>query len=174
MKYIALLRAVNVGGRIVKKEQLIDLFVSSGVQNVSTYIQSGNVLFESDENEEDLVEMLEKKLSEGLQYHVTVFLRTIEEMREVVKRNPFAESDLKLPNMLYVSFLTQKPEVQVIKDVEELSSSTQIFRIIDRELYVLINKEKELKPFTPQTLRKAGLKVESTNRNWNTVCKLSL
>ena len=89
MMYVALLRGINVGGHMVKMDRLRKLFAELGFANVRTYIQSGNVFFETaDENRELLTQAIEQHLRSALGYAVPVFLRTIPELEAVLAVDP--------------------------------------------------------------------------------------
>lgn len=104
--YIAMLRGINVSGqkKILMKD-LSSLFISLGFTNVKTYIQSGNVLFQSkNKNVEELILSIEKKILEVFGFEAAVFIRTKEELKSVLGSNPFPKKD---PSRIYVSFLNE-------------------------------------------------------------------
>src|ERR1043165_1265766 len=83
-RYVAFLRAINVGGHIVKMDQLRELFKQMGFDNVETFIASGNVLFSSSSHDADLIEkQIEDALEEALGYPVGAFVRTPDEIQAV-------------------------------------------------------------------------------------------
>ncbi len=90
MKYVALLRGINVGGNnTIKMEQLRACFEASGFEQVMTYIQSGNVIFESeDENRERLIREIEESLSQTFNYLARIVLRSSAEIQKVVSDVP--------------------------------------------------------------------------------------
>jgi len=99
MRYIALLRGVNVGGHVVKMERLRDLFGELGYGNVRTYIQSGNVFFDTDEEDRAVLSgAIEERLSSALGYAVPTCLRTVPELERTLALNPFTET-LVTPEM---------------------------------------------------------------------------
>jgi uncharacterized protein (DUF1697 family) len=103
--YIAFLRAINVAGRTVKMARLRELFAELGLANVRTYIQSGNVFFETDETDRDLLTgMIEGHLLQALGYEVGVFLRTIPEVEQIFALDPFAGVEENADNRLGVVF----------------------------------------------------------------------
>ena len=94
-RYIALLRGINVGGHMVKMEQLRGLFAELGLANVRSYINSGNIFF--DTTEEDrllLAEKIEQHLQSALGYEVPVFLRTPAEVAAIMEQDPFRDIGL--------------------------------------------------------------------------------
>jgi uncharacterized protein (DUF1697 family) len=90
MIYIALLRGINVGGHLIKMERLRKLFMELGFTHVRTYIQSGNVFFESPQTDrKSVAQAIEQHLYQAFGYEVPVFLRTIPELEHLVAINPF-------------------------------------------------------------------------------------
>ncbi|GAB2969314.1 hypothetical protein GCM10027048_45260 [Hymenobacter coalescens] len=107
MVYIALLRGINVGGHRITMEKLRSLFAELGLARVRSYIQSGNVFFDSDEPERAaLTQRLEQHLRQALGYEVPVFLRTVPELRELLALNPFAQLTVTPDMRLCVMLLT--------------------------------------------------------------------
>ena len=104
-RYIAFLRAINVGGHVVKMERLRELFSELGLLNVRTYIQSGNVFFESNADRSELTHSLETHLTHALGYEMTVFLRTIPELEQALNLRAFAGVTLTEDIRLYVIFI---------------------------------------------------------------------
>jgi uncharacterized protein (DUF1697 family) len=171
-KFVAFLRAVNVGGNhIVKMEDLRQMFASLGFENVKTYIQSGNVIFETVEKDADAIaEKIENKLQESLGFEVKTMLRTISELEDIAENNPFDESD---DTKIYIIFLSAKPDEKLRLEAEALSTEREIFRIRNRELYVSIGREVS-KPLLTNNFTEKRLKVSGTSRNPKTVNKILL
>ena len=94
---MAFLRGINVGGRkLIKMDDLRQAFVSMGFKDVKTYLQNGNVIFDSAAADGGaLTREIEQSLQESLGYEVAVFLGTIQEVEEVVKLNSFNEAKLR-------------------------------------------------------------------------------
>ncbi len=103
--YIALLRGINVSGqKIIKIDELRKLFESLGFKNVKTYIQSGNVIFNSQiESIDKIVKLIEKKIKEVFSFDVTVIIRNRDELGKIIQTNPFSKT--KPIEKLYVIFL---------------------------------------------------------------------
>jgi len=93
MTYIALLRAINVGGHNVSMEKLRGLFSELGLKNVRSYIQTGNVFFDSSDDRKVLTEKIEKQLHTSLGYEVPTMLRTFEEFENALKAAPFSKME---------------------------------------------------------------------------------
>ena len=93
-KYIAFLRAINVGGHTVKMDHLSKLFEGLGFSSVETFIASGNVIFDTTaKNTATLEKKIAEHLEKSLGYPVDTFLRTIQEVGEIEKRSPFIRAD---------------------------------------------------------------------------------
>ncbi|MFI6843511.1 DUF1697 domain-containing protein [Kitasatospora sp. NBC_00085] len=106
--YIAFLRAVNVGGRTVKMERLRALFAELGLDDVRSYIQSGNIFFTTDEPDRAaLTRRIEQHLAEALGYPVPVMLRTVEEVEAVLAAEPFAGVEATPDLRLMINFLSE-------------------------------------------------------------------
>ena len=170
--YVALLRGINVSGqKIIKMEDLKKIFESLKFENVKTYIQSGNVIFESKEsNLEILTIKIEKFLKAKLGYEVTVIIRTMEKMKEIVACNPFKKNKDKDAKP-YVTFLSKKPEYIKIPLVSN-DKSVEVFSIIDYDAFSLSRKVKGKSGF-PNSFLESKLKIHATTRNWNTVSKIA-
>jgi uncharacterized protein (DUF1697 family) len=138
-RYVAFLRAINVGGRVVKMDQLRKLFAELGLSNVETFIASGNVLFDSPSKSGPALEKkIENHLKAALGYEVATFVRTAAEVCEAAAHEPFPASAMKAPyHGLYVSFLRDAPAAAAKRALEALRSPSDDFHIHARELYWL-------------------------------------
>lgn len=95
VRYVALLRGINVGGHNVKMERLRELFAELGLLNVRSYINSGNVFFDVDNtNRQSLTRTIEEHLYKSLGYDVPTFLRTTTELASILAQDPFREVEL--------------------------------------------------------------------------------
>ncbi|RED66198.1 DUF1697 domain-containing protein [Cohnella lupini] len=168
--YIALLRGINVGGKMIKMDQLRQVFESLKLNNVRTYIQSGNVLFESQEDREQLIRSIEQAIEKSF-FQVTVVLRTVKELEEVVSDTPYRVTDLAETDSLYVTFLAENPSAEAIDRCYSFKNEVDEFTIVDREVYILIHKSYGTSKFSNNFLE-SKLKVKATTRNWATVNKL--
>ncbi|MCF4167344.1 DUF1697 domain-containing protein [Zavarzinia compransoris] len=113
--FVALLRAVNVGG--TGKLPMADLkamCVAEGFGEVETYIASGNVVFTADRSAREAGEALEKRLRAYAGKPVGVFIRTAEEIADVLDANPFADTPL---NWTYTIFLNDAPPADTLETV---------------------------------------------------------
>jgi uncharacterized protein (DUF1697 family) len=138
-RYVALLRAINVGGHVVKMDRLRALFEELGHVKVETFIASGNVLFNASSKSGTALERaIEKHLRASLGYEVATFVRTVAEVQQAAAYEPFATAIMAKPyHGLYVSFLRAAPSAEVRRTVEALRTATDELHVHDRELYWL-------------------------------------
>jgi uncharacterized protein (DUF1697 family) len=138
-RYVAFLRAINVGGHIVKMDQLRKLFAELGFADVETFIASGNVLFTSPSKSGPALEKkIEKHLEVVLGYEVATFVRTAAEVCQAAAHEPFSPAVMQGPyHNLYVSFLRAAPASAAKRAVEALRGKNDEFHINARELYWL-------------------------------------
>ena len=172
-KYIALLKAINVGGHTVKMDHLKKLFEKMGFENVETFIASGNVVFETKSQSVDSIKKkIETELEKSLGYKVATFIRTTKELKEIAEHKPFTEFDLNdEQNSLYIGFLDNQPNKDSQKKILALSDKANEFYFNKTELYWLCRKNFSASGITGKTLEKA-LGMETTIRNSTTIRKM--
>jgi uncharacterized protein (DUF1697 family) len=165
-RYVGLLRGVNVGGKNkVPMAELRTLVESLGHAEVSTFIQSGNVIFSTQKSITPAT--LETAIATQFGIDVDVVLRTVPELAKVVKANPFAGAD---PSKLHVGFMTRAPAAAVVTALDGDAFAPEHFAIRRTELYLhLPNGMGRAK--LPGYLDRR-LKIPTTVRNWNTLTKL--
>ncbi|KAA1190307.1 DUF1697 domain-containing protein [Paenibacillus sp. B2(2019)] len=171
--YIALLRGINVGGnKIIKMLDLKAMFQTLGFENVRTYIQSGNVVFESDEGSESLLTgVIERKIHEVFGFEVSVIIRTLAEMENVIANDPFQLSEPEEFKRWYVTFLPAEPSEDALDKLHTYENGPDKVRFVGREMYVLYEVSVSQSPlFKVPFDRILGMTI--TARNWNTVNKL--
>jgi uncharacterized protein (DUF1697 family) len=136
-RYVALLRAINVGGHVVKMDTLRQQFVRLGLSNVETFIASGNVLFDAPgAKPRELEERIAMELERVLGYPVATFIRSPGDLAAVVRREPFAAGAFDFrKHALYIGFLAGRPKADVVRKVVELKTPMDEFHIHGRELY---------------------------------------
>jgi uncharacterized protein (DUF1697 family) len=175
-KYIAFLRAINVGGHTVKMDYLRQLFGEMGFSEVETFIASGNVIFEAEGEDEDtaglerqIAEYLEKRLG----YGVATFIRTPAEVAMAAECRPFAAEELEADgNVVYVGFLGERPGEAAIEKLRAFNNEVDEFRVNGREVYWLARRKMGESKFSGGQLEKA-LGMAATVRNVTTVRKLA-
>lgn len=173
MKYVAFLRAINVGGHTVKMDHLRTLFESMGFANVETLIASGNVIFDSkSKSAGSLEQKIEKQLREALGYEVITFIRTVAEVAEVVRYPCFDRSELEKPgNILYVGFMTTSPPAAAKKKLASLADKVNDFCVHERQVYWLRRTGSGESEYSGGLIEKT-LGVPVTFRNSTTVKKI--
>lgn len=171
-KYIAFLRGINVGGhRPLKMEELRELFGGLGFNNVSTHIQSGNVIFDADE-EADLNFLSTKikvQIKETFGYDIPVVLRTPSDLENTLSSFPY---DHREGWKGYISFLAHEPMGEQAAELESMSSDIEQFEIRGLELYSFVDKQTNKKPKFSNSFVEKKLGVPTTTRNLRTVDKI--
>jgi uncharacterized protein (DUF1697 family) len=172
MKYVAFLRAINVGGHIVKMDQLRSLFESMGFANVETFIASGNVIFDSKTKSTAALEQkIETQLQAALGYEVKTFLRTLNEIADVTRDESFKSELETSGNILYIGFMSTTPEGAAIKKLATLVDEVNDFRLHEREVYWLRRTKVGESQYSGGIIEKT-LKTPVTFRNSTTVKKI--
>jgi uncharacterized protein (DUF1697 family) len=172
-RYTAFLRAINVGGHIVKMTELKRIFETLGLSNVETFIASGNVIFETGvTNTASLAAKIEKALAKALGYEVATFLRSDEELKAIAEHEAFAAADVATASAHCVIFLSTAPDADGRKRIKALSSDADAFHVNGRELYWLSRLKQSESKFSNALLERT-LKQRSTARGVNTVRKLA-
>lgn len=173
MRYVALLRGLNVGGhnRITMKN-LITVFEGVGCKQLETFIQSGNVLFDASASLIRRVPALvAEKLQEDFEVKSPVILRDEQEFKGVLKNNPFLRRGDDVAT-LHVGFLADKPEPARVKLLDPKRSPPDEFEVKGREVYFHFPNGLGRSKLTNLWFDKE-LATLSTVRNWNTVLELS-
>lgn len=169
--YIALLRGINVGGHnVIKMGELKKSLESMGLGRVTTYIQSGNVLFETNEEVTLLSQRIEKEIHEFFGLSVPVVLITAMELEQIIEKCPFPADTLLEGESLHVSFLAQEPSPEAVSNVLTFRSETEDCSIEGKVVYLFLRQSIRNSKLS-KNLQK--LNVLGTVRNWKTVNKLS-
>jgi uncharacterized protein (DUF1697 family) len=150
-------------------DELKQLFALPGIKNISTYIQSGNVLFDSTKDEATLKKSIETALKKALNYEVTVFLKTVPQLEDVIARCPFTEDDQV---KIYISLLSGTPEKQGIPQLEALKAEGEDLAVSGSAVYILCPAHTYGNSKLSNVTVEKKLKVQATTRNWNTMNKL--
>jgi len=174
IRYVAFLRGINVGGHaIIKMEALREIFEMPGLKNISTYIQSGNVIFDSKETDEaSLVKKIEKKLLKDTGKEIKVLLRTMYELAAMVKLNPFGKMKEDKDTKLYVSFLNEVPGKFPALPYTSPKKDFEVLPIKGREVYYITYRMANGSYGNPLIFIEKEYGKGSTSRNWNTIVKI--
>jgi uncharacterized protein (DUF1697 family) len=171
--YVALLRAINVGGHTVKMDRLKALFIALGLERVETFIASGNVLFDTaSKSRATLTKAIEAHLHQQLGYEVATFLRTGAELAETLAHLPFGATDVAQAHTVYVGFMNAALTVAQTKDLAALATPVDAFHARGREVYWLCRVSSLESRFSGATFERI-FKRPSTWRNLNTVKRLA-
>jgi uncharacterized protein (DUF1697 family) len=168
--YIALLRGINVSGQ--KKVLMTDLilaFQELGFQNVKTYIQSGNVLFQTKKtNQEILEEKIKNKLLNTFTFDISVLVKSCEQLEVILRKGPFTDEQTE---QSYFTLLHSKPNKNLIEEVQLIHYHNEAFFVTDECVYfysaIGYGKAKCNNNFFERKL-----KVTATTRNYKTMVKL--
>lgn len=173
-RYVAFLRAINVGGHVVKMDALRRMFEAIGFSGVETVIASGNVIFDtSSKNAKTIEKRIEDHLLGKLGYPVETFVRSPAELTAIAKYTPFKPSDIAKAHTLYIGFLDDAPAAAAKKRVLALADDDEgDFHFHDRELYWLRRKQFSESKITGNQLERT-LGMPTTLRNVNTVRKIA-
>lgn len=173
-KYVAFLRAINVGGHIVKMERLRDLFAALSFKNVETFIASGNVIFDSPSKSSGTLEKkIESYLLRELGYEVRTFVRSVAEVAEVASSKPFADAELENDGItVYIGFLATKPSEEIKRKLSSCADDVNDFLIVDREVFWLCRTKFSETDFSGARLEKI-LGMKTTLRNANTARRIA-
>ncbi len=173
-KYIAFLRAINVGGHTVKMDYLRVLFETLGFSDVETFIASGNVIFASKvKSTKTLEKKIEGVLQEALGYEVTTFIRSTVELASIADYRAFNEADLNGEgNILYIGFLADKPSDEAKQKLIPFVTEVDDFHVSGREVYWLRRTLIGESVFSGARLERS-FGMQATFRNSTTVRKIA-
>ena len=172
-RYIAFLRAINVGGHTVKMEALRQLFESFGFSDVETFIASGNVIFQTTDQDATALESeIASRLHKALGYEVAAFVRTEAELAQIAAYQAFLQSEVDTAAAYNIAFLHNPLDDQGKQKMMALTTDIDRFATHAREVYWLCQKKQSESTFSNAVLEKK-LGIKSTLRGVNTVNKLA-
>ena len=173
-RYVAFLRAINVGGaHTVKMDDLRRAFEELGFSAVGSFIASGNIIFETPaRNTSALEERIEGGLSQVLGLDATPFIRTGPELSRIAGFKPFPASAMGAGDGLNVIFLSTPPGTSARATFKAFHSEAEEFQLRGREIYWLRHRTADGIPYSTLALNKA-LAEHFTIRSMNTVRKIS-
>jgi len=170
---IALLRGINVGGRNrVAMSDLRSLFSKLGFSGTQSLLQSGNLIFESNgRTSAELERLLEMETEKRLKIRPDYLVRTSEEWKQIVARNPFPGEARDDPSHLLVMVLKRAPETKALEALQAAIRGPERVRVEGRQAYITYPAGIGRSKLT-HTLIEAKLGARGTGRNWGTVLKL--
>jgi uncharacterized protein (DUF1697 family) len=168
--YVAMLRGINVGsGKVVKMERLRASFAALGFGGVRTYVQSGNVVFESEQKSATgLSKKIEEKIQRDFGFTVPVLVKTSKEIAQTVNDNPLVKEKGIDHSKLHVTFSSDAPPKTAVKALEPLATGRERFRILNREISLYCPDGYGRTKLSNTAIEKR-LSVVATTRNWRTV-----
>lgn len=169
--FLSILRGINVSGqKKIPMSELKKLYDELHFENITTYIQSGNVIFKN-KNSKDLAKHIEQRILEKYNFNVPVIIRTPEEMRSIVEGNLFLkQKDIDL-SKLHVVYLADNPKQDTIDKLEKFNYEPDKFYISGKEIYLYCPNGYGRTKLTNNFFENK-LKIDATTRNWNTTNEL--
>jgi uncharacterized protein (DUF1697 family) len=171
--YISILRGINVSGhKMIKMDALKNMYGELKFKDIQTYIQSGNVIFRHTASPvSGLEQKIKKKILDSFGFDVPVLVREVEEIRKVLKNNPFVNKRNEDVSKLHVTFLSEEPSRENLAKAQAVSSAPDEFVVQGRTVYLFCpNGYGNTK--LNNTFFETKLKVTATTRNWKTTCEL--
>jgi uncharacterized protein (DUF1697 family) len=173
MRYIAFLRAINIGGHVVTMAELKKIFEGMRFKSVETFIASGNVIFDAPKQS---VASLEKKIAAALEaklgYGVATFLRTEEEIARIAEHQPFSPEAMQRTTVVNVAFTAGGLEGERLETLAAFNDGLSEFIAHGKEIYWRCNVRQGESGFQTGKFEKR-LGISATWRNINTVRRLA-
>ncbi len=171
--FVSLFRDINVGGNHkIKMDELKEMHESLGLRDVLPYIQSGNVVFTSDDAD---VARLRRQIEDGFEkkfgFHAEVIIRTSAELRDIIEKNPFQSQQSKESKWVVVLFLAARPDETAQEDLLKTYVGPEELFIIGKEVYIYYPQGIGRSKLSHSLIEKK-LKTFGTARNWNTILQL--
>jgi len=174
-KRVAILRGINVGGRRkILMADLKNLLNDLGFKTIKTYIQSGNVIFEAEDEESnhELASQIEESISNIFGYDVPVIVRNASQMNKSIQNNPFFKADLVDIDRLHLTFLKEIPGDENIDKISTYDFPPDKFEIVGDDVFLYCAGKFSDSKLT-NAFFESKLKVTATTRNWKTVLALA-
>jgi len=167
-----MLRGINVSGHnIIKMKDLKQLFETLKFQNIQTYIQSGNIVFQTDNNLISSLELLvTNAIFQNFGLEVSAIVISIKELQMVIHQNPFIKT-INDTNLLLITFVSHIPEIALVDSIKNSAFGEDKFQIIEKTIYLFCPNGYGNSKLT-NTFFEKKLKVKATTRNWKTVNQL--
>jgi len=170
--YIALLRGINVGGHTVKMDALRALFGDLGFERVRSYIQTGNVFFESgDTDRQKLRTKIERHLLQALGYRVATCLRTVEDLERLIASEPFQGVPISSETRLAVNFLAEPVAATLRLPYSTPDGAYEVIGMTPTELFVVWHLRGG-RPGNSYGAIEKQIGVPTTTRFWHTTAKI--
>lgn len=169
-RQVAILRGINVGGkRKIRMAELKAMCSELGLENIQTYIQSGNIVFDSDKPTSEIEALLERNIVERFGFVVPVIVRTAKQWETLVTQNPYAENHPI--EHLHLTLFKTVPADDLSTAIQTMSFSPDEFSLSQQQAYILCEGTYHQSKLSNAFFEKK-LDISTTTRNWNTVLKL--
>lgn len=174
-KYVAFLRGINVGGsKVIKMEVLRALFESLGFANVTTYIQTGNVIFDARaKNLMALKSKVEQELKDSLGHEISVALMNFSDLTAIAKQDPFEGIEVDENVMLFVTFLSAQPAAIPKLPLAVPKENFEVIGLQDRAVFIVARRKSDGRAAFPNAFIEKQFGVPGTTRNWSVVQKIA-
>ncbi|MCU0521115.1 MAG: DUF1697 domain-containing protein [Anaerolineae bacterium] len=167
---IALLRGINVGGRrVLPMKELVAILESLSCHSVRTYIQSGNAVFESEEDAPWLEKAIGAAIRERHGFEPHVLVLKLEDIEGAIAENPFSDAEAD-PRSLHIGFLATVPEAPDLATMDSLKKESERYRLIGKRFYLHAPEGVGRSALAANAEKLLG--VPMTDRNWRTVCEI--
>jgi uncharacterized protein (DUF1697 family) len=172
--YICILRGINVSGhKIIKMDELKNLFQKLGFNAVQTYIQSGNVVFQSEQaNQRELELLIANRILEVFGFDVPVLVKSNKELQFIFENNPFLKKGVTDVSKLHVTFLSDLPNGELVKQFSEFDFGTDEYLIENSAIYIHCPINGYGNSKISNQFIENKLKLNATTRNWKTITQL--
>jgi uncharacterized protein (DUF1697 family) len=168
-KYVAFIRGINVGSKWVKMAALIKSFETLGAENIETYVQSGNVVFDFKKTTQSALQnLIQARILKDFKFEVPVLVKTADEIKKTIRGNPFVKQKGVDLTKLHVTFLDQKPAKAGLAKLEVLPTRNDEYVLVGTEIYLQCPINYGETKLSNTAIEKA-LEVQATTRNWKTV-----
>jgi len=172
-RYIAFLRAINVGGRFVKMERLRDLFTALGFTNVRSVIQSGNIVFDAptDLLRLDIGRTIEERLAAELGYDVAAMVRTLAEVEGAMALDPFRDVDVTADTRLCVLFISRPLPAEAVLPLKSENGEIEFLAATQGEVFAVVQQSAG-RPGNPTAFLEKKYRLKATARFYSAVAKI--
>jgi uncharacterized protein (DUF1697 family) len=172
-RHVALLRGINVGGKnMLPMKMLAEIFATTGCTDITTYIQSGNVVFcAGNKIAKELGGVITKQVEKQFGLKVPVVMRSAAELDAVIRGNPFLKAGAA-DEALHVLFLADLPGADLVAGLDPARSTPDEYVVVGRDIYAKLVTGAAKTKLT-NAYFDSKLKTVSTMRNWRTVLKLA-
>ncbi len=172
-QFIVLLRGINVGGNNkIKMAELRNLLTAAGFQSVKTYIQSGNIVLNADETDENTISSTIKTLiAAHYGYQIEVLTISVSDYKTVMENNPFPDVPVESYKFLAVTLLSDVPVLDNLQAIEAKQQPSEQLKIVGKAFYMFCPNGYGKTKLDNKTIEKT-LQVKATTRNWRSMLKI--